>query len=49
MHPEPSAGRMPLTAWHESHSVCLRDYEEKRMKSGGDRVLLGGVVGGEGC
>ena len=20
-HPEPSAGRMPLTAWHEAHSV----------------------------
>ena len=20
-HPEPSAGRMPLTAWHEAHSA----------------------------
>ena len=28
LHPEPSAGRMPLTAWHESHSACSRDYEE---------------------
>ena len=28
LHPVPSAGRMPLTAWHESHSVCSRTYEE---------------------
>ena len=26
LHPVPSAGRMPLTAWHESHSVRSRDY-----------------------
>ena len=27
-HPEPSAGRMPLTAWHEAHSSRSNAYEE---------------------
>ena len=41
-HPVPSAGRMPLTAWHELHSVCSRACEEGKMK-GGDGG--GGVIG----
>ena len=39
-HPEPSAGRMPLTAWHEAHASCTKDYEEERIQ--------GGVAAGEG-
>ena len=54
-HPEPSAGRMPLTAWHESHSVCSRDYTRGGKGEGmgwwgsaGARGIIA-VVGGGVC
>ena len=34
-HPMPSAGRMPLTAWHEAHSACSNACNgEGRMRGG---------------
>jgi hypothetical protein len=43
-HPVPSAGRMPLTAWHEAHSACSKACEEGRVRGGvgGERVVSGG-------
>ena len=38
-HPVPSAGRMPLTAWHEPHSSCSCACEEGWNPGG-----WGGVV-----
>ena len=40
-HPVPSAGRMPLTAWHEAHSLRSRDCEEGRTR---ERVGAAGCV-----
>ena len=53
-HPEPSAGRMPLTAWHEAHASCTTDYEEERIRGGvavegGEGTMVSGVVSGEQC
>ena len=52
-HPEPSAGRMPLTAWHEAHASCTKDYTRKNGYIEGWRrgrdYMLSGVVSGEQC
>ena len=46
LHPVPSAGRMPLTAWHEAHSGRSNDCEEDRIRGGvgGEGVVSGGRV-----
>ena len=45
LHPMPSAGRMPLTAWHEAHSGCANACNgEGRMRGStvsGCRVVWG--------
>eukprot|EP00964_Phaeocystis_antarctica_P062772 scaffold37630_cov56-Phaeocystis_antarctica.AAC.1 len=52
LHPVPSAGRMPLTAWHESHSVCSRPYTRGRKDEGmgwwGSAGTRGIIAGGRG-
>ena len=53
-HPEPLAGRMPLTAWHDAHASCTTDYEEERTGGGmaaerGEGTMVSGVVSREQC